>query len=74
MDSELTCSASPIVVFYGIFNVANLSSENFLPLNQCYTDNSLSESTFQIESMELNISFSYLILNTTECYRRVNDR
>ena len=72
-ESELTSSASPIVVFHSILNAANLSSENLLPLTHCFTSDSLSESTFKIESIEFNIYFSNLILKTTECYRRVKN-
>ena len=34
-ESELTSSASPMLVFYSIFNEALLPSENVLPLTQC---------------------------------------
>ena len=38
-----------------------------------HTDVWYCESTFQIESIQFNNYFSYLVLKKTECYRRVKD-
>ena len=74
VESKLTSSASPMVVFYSNFNEAILPSEIFLLLTQCLKQVIQMKIDLRVVS-GLKARNAYFILHLkmkmTECYRRV---
>ena len=77
VESELTSSASPVLVFFSFFNEAILPWEIFfhwINVKTSNTDESWSESTFKIESLKFKTFILHFKINMTECYRRERSR